>query len=57
MENFELRTYKNRSAMKNMIKDCEDKKHKQEIAYSLKPDLITQVCFDCKIIRTNLKTL
>lgn len=36
------------------IQDCEGK-HAQQVAYSTYHDALTQICYGCKIIRTNLK--
>jgi len=37
------------------IKACQEDNHIQQVAYSTYHDCLTQVCFTCKIIRTNLK--
>ncbi len=36
------------------IKECEGK-HIQQVAYSSYHDALTQVCFGCNKVRTNLK--
>lgn len=41
-------------AVRMHIKECEGK-HKQQIAYSSYHDALTQVCFGCNKVRTNLK--
>ena len=40
--------------VKKHIKECEGK-HVQQIAYSSYHDALTQVCFGCDKVRTNLK--
>jgi len=44
----------NQEAVKSHIKSCE-KKHIQQIAYSSYHDALTQVCFNCKKVRTSIK--
>jgi len=36
------------------IQECEGK-HMQQVAYSTFHDALTQVCYDCMKIRTNIK--
>ena len=38
------------------IQDCEGK-HIQQVVYSTYHDALTQICYGCKKIRTNLKDL
>lgn len=38
--------------MREQIKKCEGE-HKQQVAYSTYCDMLTQVCFDCKKVRTH----
>ena len=49
--NFVLETM-SQEKIKFWIKECEGK-HKQQVAYSSYHNALTQVCFDCKKIRTN----
>lgn len=51
---FELRFYETQEEVKNNIKKCEGK-HIQQIAYSSYHDALTQICFNCKRVRTSLK--
>ena len=51
---FELETFGTIGQVRHQIQKCEGK-HKQQIAYSSYHDSLTQICFDCKKIRTNLK--
>ena len=39
--------------IKRKIKECEGK-HKQQVAYSSYHDALTQICFDCNKVRTNI---
>ena len=39
--------------LRGQIQDCEGR-HTQQVAYSTYHDALTQVCFGCKKIRTNL---
>ena len=41
-------------AVRSHIKKCEGK-HKQQIAYSSYHDALTQICFGCNKVRTNMK--
>ena len=40
--------------VKKFIKKCEGK-HVQQVAYSSYHDTLTQICFDCGLVRSNLK--
>ncbi|KKN18617.1 hypothetical protein LCGC14_0953720 [marine sediment metagenome] len=37
------------------IQDCQKRKHIQQVAFSTYHDCLTQICFTCKMIRTELK--
>jgi len=50
---FELENYATQEEVRKHIQDCEGK-HPQTVSYSTFHDAITQVCFVCKKIRTNL---
>jgi len=54
MNSFECEFLLLDSQVKGAIKECEGK-HIQQIAYSSYHDALTQICFGCKKIRTNLK--
>ena len=50
-------TYKNlntQDEVRNHIRDCEGR-HSQQVAYSTFHDSLTQVCFGCRAVRTNIK--
>ena len=40
--------------VRQCIRECEEK-HPQQVAFSTFHDAITQVCYGCKTVRTNLK--
>jgi len=42
--------------VKENIKECEGK-HIQQVAYSSYHDALTQICFGCNKVRTNLKEI
>jgi len=50
---FELEVLKLQKEVKDYIKDCEGK-HIQQVCYSTYHDALTQICFNCKKIRTSL---
>jgi len=43
----------NQNSVKKFIKECEGK-HVQQIAYSSYHDALTQICFNCNVVRTSL---
>jgi len=51
---MEIEKYKKQEDVKKHIKNCEGK-HIQQVAYSSYHDALTQVCFGCNKVRTNLK--
>lgn len=51
---MEIEKYKDQEDIKRNIKTCEGK-HVQQVAYSSYHDALTQVCFGCNKVRTNLK--
>lgn len=40
--------------LKNQIKECEGK-HIQQVCFSTYHEALTQICFGCKKVRSNLK--
>ncbi len=40
--------------VKAVSQDCEQKKHRQQVSYSTYHSAMTQVCFDCKMVRTQI---
>ncbi len=53
-EEFRLIFCDSGEEVKNYIKSCEGR-HIQQVAYSSYHDALTQICFNCKRIRTSLK--
>lgn len=51
---FVLEQYETQEEVRQHIQSCEGK-HGQQVAYSSFHDCLTQICFGCKKIRTNLK--
>jgi len=52
---FRLLMLKKISDVRHNIKICQKKGHIQQVAYSTYHDCLTQICFTCKDISTNLK--
>lgn len=50
---FEIIFCEDLGAVKFHIKSCEGR-HIQQVAYSSYHDALTQVCFNCQLIRTSL---
>jgi len=51
---FDVYFFDSFDEVKENIKMCEGK-HIQQISYSSYHNALTQICFTCKMIRTNLK--
>lgn len=51
LDEFELVKYKTKEDIFGNTKICEGK-HFQQVVYSTYGDVLTQICFDCKKIRT-----
>jgi hypothetical protein len=54
MEKFEYEYFETQEEVREHIKNCEGH-HTQQVAYSTFHDSLTQICFTCKKIRTNIK--
>lgn len=50
---FELENFETMEEVRKHIQNCEGK-HVQQVAYSTFHDALTQICFVCKKIRTNI---
>jgi len=50
---LEVETFGTIGQVRHQIQQCEGK-HTQQVAYSSYHDTLTQVCFDCQKVRTNL---
>lgn len=48
-----LEKYTSIEEMRKQIQECEGK-HIQQVAYSTFHDCLTQICFGCMCVRTNL---
>ena len=53
---MELYRFRSMEEVRGFIKECQEDNHIQQVAYSTYHDALTQVCFDCKRVRTNLDT-
>ena len=51
---MKLEFYEDQEDIKRNIKTCEGR-HVQQVAYSSYHDALTQICFGCDTVRTNLK--
>ena len=50
---FELEPYETMEEVRKHIQDCESK-HMQQVCYSTFHDALTQICYGCQKIRTNI---
>jgi len=50
---FELEHYKTQEEVREHIQECEGK-CSQQVAYSSFHDCLTQICFGCRVVRTNI---
>jgi len=51
---FEYEHLETQAEVRTQIKKCEGR-HSQQVAYSTFHDALTQICFGCKKIRSNIK--
>ncbi len=51
---FEYRHGNSVKILRNVIRDCQEKGHIQQVAYSTYHDGLTQVCFTCQMVRSNI---
>lgn len=54
-EDFRLLELNRMSDVKHNIKLCQKKGHIQQVAYSTYHNCLTQICFTCRDISTNIK--
>jgi len=54
MNNFEYEYVEKMEDVRKHIQDCESR-HMQQVAYSTFHDALTQICFGCQKIRSNVK--
>ena len=52
---MEKEIYETQEEVREHIKKCEGK-HKQQVCYNTYHDALTQICFGCDKVRTNLKS-
>ena len=45
---------KNISNMQSMINDCQSQSHVQQVVFSTYHNCLTQICFTCECVRTNM---
>lgn len=50
---FDYEWFETKDEIEEYIDECEGK-HKQQVVYSTYHSALTQICFDCKKIRTNI---
>ena len=55
MNDFDLRSYDTVDDVRLYISTCQKANHTQQVAYSTYHDSITQICFTCGLVRTNIK--
>ena len=53
--NFKKKSNLDRPHVFKNIRMCENMKYFQQVAYSTYGEVLTQICFDCKTIRTTRK--
>lgn len=51
---FEYEYLKTQEEVRKHIQECEGK-HMQQVAYSTFHDALTQICYGCMKVRTNIK--
>jgi len=51
---FEFEQLKTQEEVRKYIRNCEGR-HPQQVVYSTFHDALTQVCFGCRKIRSNIK--
>ena len=53
MPPFEYEHLKTQAEVRKHVQDCEGK-HMQQVAYSTFHDALTQLCFGCRKVRSNI---
>jgi len=54
--NFETQYLHTQEEVRKQVRECEGR-HTQQVIYSTFHDCLTQVCFGCRKIRSNLRIL
>ncbi len=52
---FELDGFDSLEVVRRFVTNCQNENHVQQVAFSTYHDTLTQVCFDCRKIRTNME--
>lgn len=55
MDKFTLHTLDDMKDMQVAIQLCQENNHVQQVAYGTYHDCLTQICFSCMTIYTNMK--
>ena len=50
---LKFKKYSNQSTIRAIIQECEGN-HKQQVVYSTYHDALTQICYGCKMVRSNV---
>ena len=53
---FETEYFETQEEVRKHIRNCEGR-HSQQVVYSTFHDALTQVCYGCKKVRSNIKVL
>lgn len=53
---FEFKHLNSQEEVRKHVRDCEGK-HPQQVVYSTFHDTLTQICFGCRKIRSNIKVI
>lgn len=53
---FESEYFKTQEEIREHIRNCEGK-HSQQVVYSTFHDALTQICYGCQKIRSNIKII
>ena len=57
MTTYNLMSNVRTNKMRDIIRYCKSQDHKQQVAFSVHHDALTQVCFTCEYIRTTIGDL
>lgn len=52
---MEVKKIETQKAVRARIQNCSERGHVQQVAYSTWHDALTQICFDCEKVRTNME--
>ena len=54
---LQLEKHEELKHVREFINSCQLLEHTQQVAYSTYHDCLTQICFRCRRVRTNLKSI